>query len=100
MDFDSLAKEQSDRVFQVWIQNLLRNSPEALAGKLEFGWQSEFRERMSENELFVDDERGIEFSPTTKRSVSFLCESWYARPRAPNLPISCKQALRDVDQLD
>jgi hypothetical protein len=34
MDFDNLAKEQSDRVFQIWIQNLLRNSPEALAGKL------------------------------------------------------------------
>lgn len=34
MDFDSLAKEQSDRVFQVWIQNLLRNSPEDLAGRL------------------------------------------------------------------
>ncbi|KAJ5249862.1 hypothetical protein N7489_000272 [Penicillium chrysogenum] len=34
MDFDSLAKQQSDRIFQVWIQNLLRNSPENLAGKL------------------------------------------------------------------
>ncbi|RDW79347.1 phosphotransferase family protein [Aspergillus mulundensis] len=34
MDFDSLAQQQSDRVFQVWIQNLLGNSPEELAGKL------------------------------------------------------------------
>ncbi|KAJ5576732.1 kinase-like protein [Penicillium sp. DV-2018c] len=34
MDFDNLAKAQSDRIFQVWIQNLLRNSPEDLAGKL------------------------------------------------------------------
>ncbi|KZF26708.1 kinase-like protein [Xylona heveae TC161] len=34
MDFDNIAKEQSDRIFQVWIQNLLRNSPEDLAGKL------------------------------------------------------------------
>lgn len=34
MDFDNLAKEQSDRMFQVWIQNLLRNSPEELAGKI------------------------------------------------------------------
>jgi hypothetical protein len=34
VDFDNLAKEQSDRIFQVWIQNLLRNSPEKLAGKL------------------------------------------------------------------
>lgn len=34
MDFDNLAKQQSDRFFQVWIQNLLRNSPEDLAGKL------------------------------------------------------------------
>ncbi|KAJ5561879.1 phosphotransferase enzyme family protein [Penicillium sp. DV-2018c] len=34
MDFDNLAKAQSDRIFQVWIQNLLRNSPEELAGKL------------------------------------------------------------------
>ncbi|PLB48908.1 phosphotransferase enzyme family protein [Aspergillus steynii IBT 23096] len=34
MDTDHLAKEQSDRVFQVWIQNLLRNAPENLAGRL------------------------------------------------------------------
>ncbi|PLN75277.1 kinase-like domain-containing protein [Aspergillus taichungensis] len=34
MDFDSLAKQQSDRIFQVWVQNLLGNSPEELAGKL------------------------------------------------------------------
>lgn len=34
MDFDNLAKAQSDRIFQVWIQKLLRNSPEDLAGKL------------------------------------------------------------------
>ncbi|RHZ53653.1 phosphotransferase family protein [Aspergillus thermomutatus] len=34
MDFDHLAQLQSDRVFQVWIQNLVRNSPEELAGKL------------------------------------------------------------------
>lgn len=34
MDFDNLVKAQSDRIFQVWIQNLLRNSPEDLAGKL------------------------------------------------------------------
>lgn len=34
MDFDHLAKEQSDRIFQVWLQNLLRNSPEESAGKL------------------------------------------------------------------
>jgi aminoglycoside phosphotransferase (APT) family kinase protein len=34
MDFDDLAKQQSDRIFQVWIQNLLGNSPETLAGKL------------------------------------------------------------------
>ncbi|OJJ67089.1 hypothetical protein ASPBRDRAFT_136264 [Aspergillus brasiliensis CBS 101740] len=34
MDFDNLAKERSDRIFQVWIQNLLRNAPEELAGKL------------------------------------------------------------------
>ncbi|KAJ5123909.1 phosphotransferase enzyme family protein [Penicillium bovifimosum] len=34
MDFDNLAKEQSDRVYLVWIQNLLRNVPEELAGKL------------------------------------------------------------------
>ncbi|KAJ5930496.1 phosphotransferase enzyme family protein [Penicillium verhagenii] len=34
MDFDSRAKQQSDRIFQAWIQNLLRNAPENLAGKL------------------------------------------------------------------
>lgn len=34
MDFDSLAKQRSDLIFQVWVQNLLRNSPEQLAGKL------------------------------------------------------------------
>lgn len=34
MDFDNLAKQQSDLIFQVWIQNLLGNSPEELAGKL------------------------------------------------------------------
>lgn len=34
MDFDHLAQQQSDRLFQVWIQNLVRNSPEELAGKL------------------------------------------------------------------
>ncbi|KAJ5218169.1 Aminoglycoside phosphotransferase [Penicillium cinerascens] len=34
MDFDDLAKQQSDRIFQVWLQNLLGNSPEDLAGKL------------------------------------------------------------------
>lgn len=34
MDFDDLAKRQSDRVFQAWIQNLLRNSPENLAARL------------------------------------------------------------------
>ncbi|KAF7715890.1 Phosphotransferase enzyme family protein [Penicillium ucsense] len=34
MDFDNLAKAQSDRILQVWIQNLLRDSPEDLAGKL------------------------------------------------------------------
>lgn len=34
MDFDHLAQQQSDRIFQVWIQNLVRNSPEELAGKL------------------------------------------------------------------
>ncbi|KAJ5918301.1 phosphotransferase enzyme family protein [Penicillium verhagenii] len=34
MDFDSRAKQQSDRVFQTWIQNLLKNAPENLAGKL------------------------------------------------------------------
>jgi hypothetical protein len=41
----------------------------------EFGWQLEFRERRSENELFVNDERGIEF-PSTNASVPFLCDSW------------------------
>lgn len=34
MDFDHLAQERSGRIFQVWIQNLLRNSPEELTGKL------------------------------------------------------------------
>ncbi|PTU18462.1 hypothetical protein P175DRAFT_0534201 [Aspergillus ochraceoroseus IBT 24754] len=34
MDFDHLAKELSDRIFQVWIHNLPRNSLEDLAGKL------------------------------------------------------------------
>ncbi|KAJ5591701.1 phosphotransferase enzyme family protein [Penicillium hispanicum] len=34
MDVDNLAAQQSDRIFQAWIQNLLRNSPEELAGKL------------------------------------------------------------------
>jgi len=34
MDFDNLAKAQSDRIFQAWIQNLLRNPLEDLAGKL------------------------------------------------------------------
>ncbi|KAF4210723.1 hypothetical protein CNMCM5878_003883 [Aspergillus fumigatiaffinis] len=34
MDFDPLAKQQSDRIFQVWIQNLVKHSPEELAAKL------------------------------------------------------------------
>ncbi|KAL1850623.1 hypothetical protein Plec18170_006908 [Paecilomyces lecythidis] len=34
MDFDHLSEQQSDRIFQVWLQNLIRNSPEELAGKL------------------------------------------------------------------
>ncbi|KAJ5584300.1 uncharacterized protein N7459_004100 [Penicillium hispanicum] len=34
MDFDHLAQEQSDRIFHVWIRNLLSNAPEELAGKL------------------------------------------------------------------
>ncbi|GIK00114.1 hypothetical protein Aspvir_004132 [Aspergillus viridinutans] len=34
MDFDPLAQQQSDRIFQVWIQNLVKHSPEELAGKL------------------------------------------------------------------
>ncbi|KAH8433005.1 phosphotransferase family protein [Aspergillus melleus] len=34
MDSDNLAQAQSDRFFQVWVQNLLRKSPEQLAGKL------------------------------------------------------------------
>lgn len=34
MDFDPLAKQQSDRIFQLWIQNLVKHSPEELAGKL------------------------------------------------------------------
>ncbi|KAJ5960144.1 uncharacterized protein N7479_007294 [Penicillium vulpinum] len=31
MDFDNIAVQQSHRLFQVWLQNLLRNSPEELA---------------------------------------------------------------------
>ncbi|GAD97289.1 hypothetical protein PVAR5_5963 [Paecilomyces variotii No. 5] len=34
MDVDHLAEERSDRIFQVWLQNLIRNSPRELAGKL------------------------------------------------------------------
>ncbi|RAK71927.1 phosphotransferase family protein [Aspergillus fijiensis CBS 313.89] len=34
MDFDHLAEEKSNLIFQVWLQNLLRNSPEELAGKV------------------------------------------------------------------
>lgn len=34
MDFDHLAEQRSDKVFQVWLQNLIRNSPEELAGQL------------------------------------------------------------------
>lgn len=34
MDFDPLAKQQSDRIFLVWIRNLLGNAPEKLVGKL------------------------------------------------------------------
>ncbi|KAF7177982.1 hypothetical protein CNMCM7691_006622 [Aspergillus felis] len=34
MDFDPLAQQQSDRIFQVWIQNWVKHSPEELAGKL------------------------------------------------------------------
>lgn len=34
MEFDDLAKQQSDRIFQMWIQNLLGNSPEGLVRKL------------------------------------------------------------------
>ncbi|PYH75858.1 kinase-like protein [Aspergillus uvarum CBS 121591] len=34
MDFDHLAEERSNLIFQVWLQNLLRNSPEELAGKV------------------------------------------------------------------
>ncbi|KAI1822499.1 phosphotransferase enzyme family protein [Xylaria intraflava] len=36
MDFDDRAKEQSDLIFRVWVQNLLRNQPEELAAKLAF----------------------------------------------------------------
>ena len=34
MDFDHLAEQKSNLIFQVWLQNLLRNSPEALAGEV------------------------------------------------------------------
>ncbi|KAH8706068.1 kinase-like domain-containing protein [Talaromyces proteolyticus] len=34
MDFDHLAEEQSERLFQVWIRNLISNAPEELAAKL------------------------------------------------------------------
>ncbi|KAJ5115570.1 Aminoglycoside phosphotransferase [Penicillium atrosanguineum] len=34
MDFDDLAFERSARIFQVWLQNLLENSPETLARTL------------------------------------------------------------------
>lgn len=34
MDFEHLAEQQSNLIFQVWLQNLLRNSPEKLAGKV------------------------------------------------------------------
>lgn len=32
MDFDHLAEQKSNLIFQVWLQNLLGNSSEALAG--------------------------------------------------------------------
>ncbi|OOF97130.1 hypothetical protein ASPCADRAFT_165669 [Aspergillus carbonarius ITEM 5010] len=34
MDFDHLAEERSNLIFAVWVQNLVRNSPERLAAKL------------------------------------------------------------------
>ncbi|KAJ9271236.1 hypothetical protein DTO212C5_2586 [Paecilomyces variotii] len=34
MDVDPLAEQQSDRFFRIWLQNLIGNSPEQLAGKL------------------------------------------------------------------
>ncbi|KAL9123566.1 MAG: hypothetical protein Q9217_007012 [Psora testacea] len=34
MDFDHLAEERSEKVFAVWLQNLTKNSPEELAGRL------------------------------------------------------------------
>lgn len=34
MDFDHLAEQKSNLIFQVWLQNLLQNSPEELAGKV------------------------------------------------------------------
>ncbi|KAJ9397541.1 hypothetical protein DTO282F9_5546 [Paecilomyces variotii] len=34
MDVDTLAEQQSDRFFRIWLQNLIGNSPEQLAGKL------------------------------------------------------------------
>lgn len=34
MDFDNLAEARSDLIFQVWVQNLLKHSPEELAGRL------------------------------------------------------------------
>lgn len=34
MDFDHRAEEKSNLIFQVWLQNLLKNSPEELAGKV------------------------------------------------------------------
>lgn len=34
MDFDHLAEQKSNLIFQVWLQNLLGNSPEELAGEV------------------------------------------------------------------
>lgn len=34
MDFDHLAEERSNLIFQVWLHSLLKNSPEELAGDL------------------------------------------------------------------
>ena len=34
VDMDSVAVERSDRMFAFWVQKLLRNSPENLAGDL------------------------------------------------------------------
>lgn len=34
MDLDNFAEKQADRVFQVWVRNLLGNSPEEPAGKI------------------------------------------------------------------